>query len=164
VRRCAFSEHNWHDYERTAVGAFGGATSIFATAAAVRLAGPGRLCGVALAPKLRAARDGGALTPAQADVFLAPRPVEELYLTAEDPEQLHNLADDPKCAPVKAGLASLLDAWAEATGDSAPANLSADSFDRETGKHLKGVAKDSFRGTPAGSDRGADRINSPGPR
>ncbi len=165
VRRCAFSEHNWHDYEAHGRSVRSeGYLYIRNRRPQFAWQGPADSVASPSHQSLRAARDGGALTPAQADVFLAPRPVEELYLTAEDPEQLHNLADDPKCAPVKAGLASLLDAWAEATGDSAPAKLSADSFDRETGKHLKGVAKDSFRGTPAGSDRGADRINSPGPR
>jgi hypothetical protein len=44
-----------------------------------------------------------------------------------------------------------------------PAQLSRDTFDRETGAALK-QAKASFRGTPAGAERHADRLNAPGPR
>ena len=44
------------------------------------------------------------LTPAQADVFLAPRPGEELYHTATDPLQLKNLAADPDRLEAAAGV------------------------------------------------------------
>lgn len=47
---------------------------------------------------LRAARDAQELTPAQADVFLALSPSDELYFTHDDPDQLRNLAEDPEHA------------------------------------------------------------------
>jgi hypothetical protein len=115
---------------------------------------------------LRSARDAKQLTPAQADVFLAPRPIEELYVTADDPNQLRNLAADPAHAAAKARLAKLLADWTAATGDTVPAQLTPDLFDRETGaaaaKGKKG--RTNSRGTPAGAERQADRINAPGPR
>lgn len=165
VRRHAFSEHNWHDYEAHGRSVRSeGYLYIRNRRPQFAWQGPADSVASPSHQSLRAQRDAGTLAPAQADVFLAPRPEEELYLTAEDPDQLRNLGDDPKHAAAKARLAALLDAWAEATGDSAPAKLSADSFDRETGKRLPGLAKDAFRGTPAGSDRGAPRVNNPGPR
>ena len=112
---------------------------------------------------LRAVRDAGKLTPAQADVFLAPRPVAELYRTDADALQLNNLVDDPNYASVKERLAKLMNEWTAATGDSAPADLSKDSFDRETGESLK-IKNNAFRGTPVGWDRDASRVNDPGPR
>jgi hypothetical protein len=114
---------------------------------------------------LRSAREAAELTAAQADVFLAPRPTEELYRTATDPQQLENLAaaTDGETAAVKARLASLLDQWVEETGDDVPEALSRDSFDRETGAAL-GIKKQAFRGTPAGWERDAARRNAPGPR
>lgn len=67
----------------------------------------------------------------------------------------------------RAALSKLLDEWTEATHDSAPADITKDSFDRETGKSLlprvKGRAP-TPRGTPAGGDRDAIHTNAPGPR
>ena len=120
---------------------------------------------------LRAARDAGKLTPAQADVFLAPRPGEELYHTASDPLQLKNLAADPAHRAAKARLAKLLADWSAATGDTVPAQLTPDGFDRDTGVAVrppgapKGkAAKAASRGAPAGAERNAAFINAPGPR
>jgi hypothetical protein len=79
---------------------------------------------------------------------------------------MKNLADDPDYASIKKQLAEQLDAWIEATHDSAPADLSKDTFDRLTGKSLlKGKERrEAARGTPAGADRDASHINAPGPR
>jgi hypothetical protein len=98
-------------------------------------------------------------------VLLAPRATQELYFTPDDPEQLNNLAADPARAAVLARMRSLLDAWAEATHDSVPADLSRDEHDRETGRDLeRGEDKRWFRGTPPGSDRDAAHALAPGPR
>lgn len=43
--------------------------------------------------------------------FLYHRPAEELYDTATDPLETHNLADDPAFSDVKAELSDRLDAW-----------------------------------------------------
>jgi hypothetical protein len=53
-----------------------------------------------------------------------------------------------------------------------PAQLTGDGFDRETGVALRAAGatkaakggKAATRGTPAGSERNATRINAPGPR
>ena len=63
--------------------------------------------------QLRSLREAGKLTPEQADVFLAPRPAEELYRTQADPLQMKNLAADPDYASMKERLAKQLDAVVE---------------------------------------------------
>jgi hypothetical protein len=112
---------------------------------------------------LKALRDAQKLTPAQADVFQAPRAAEELYLTAQDPNQLHNLASDPAHAEIKSRLSALLDQWTAETGDAAPAHLTPDSFDRETGESL-GKKKQTARGDYPGLPKNAAQIHAPGPR
>jgi hypothetical protein len=89
-----------------------------------------------------------------------------LYALAADPDQLRNLAADPAHAAVRARLAASLDRWSTETGDTVPAKLTPDGFDRDTGRPVPkaGKGKNAARGTPAGSERQADRINAPGPR
>ena len=163
-RKYAFSEHNWHDYEAhgRSVRSEG---FLYIVNARPQLAwqGPADSVHSPSFQSLRAVRDAGKLTPPQADVFLAPRPAAELYRTDADPLQLQNLADDPNYTSVKARLAKLMTEWTEATGDSAPADLSKDSFDRETGDKLK-LKEQDYRGTPAGWDKDASHINTTGPR
>ncbi len=162
TRRIAFSEHNWHDYE-----AYGrsvradGLLYLINRRPNLPWQGPADSVASPSFQSLRGVRDAHQLTPAQADVFLNPRPEEELYETAADPNQLHNLAGDPRYAAQKQRLAALLAQWQEETADSVPAHLSPDTFDRETGKRLKG--KSSY-GTTPGEDRDAPKVNRPGPR
>lgn len=165
VRQHAFSEHNWHDYAAHGRAVRSeGFLLIRNNRPQEPWQGPADSVRSPSYLQLRRARDAGKLTPAQADVFLAPRPAEELYRTAADPNQLSNLANDPDYASVKARLAKLLDQWTEQTGDSAPADVSKDMFDRETGESLYKRRDTSYRGTPAGWDREAAKINAPGPR
>jgi arylsulfatase A-like enzyme len=173
VRQHAFSEHNWHDYEAhgRAVRS-GGFLYLLNRRPAQPWQGPADSVRGPSHQALRAARSAGPLTPAQADVFLAPRPAEELYDTAADPLQLTNLAADPQHRLTQIRLAKLLAEWSDVTGDTAPARLTGDGFDRETGAAAKAAGatkaakggKAAPRGTPAGSERHADRINAPGPR
>lgn len=165
VRTVAFSEHNWHDYEAHGRAVrTGGWLYIRNRRPALPWQGPADSVRSASHRSLLAARDARHLTPAQADVFLAPRPEEELYDTATDPDQLRNLAADPARAADLARLRGLLDAWTDATHDSAPDDLSRDEHDRETGLQLPGMKGAAFRGTPAGADRDAMHVNAPGPR
>jgi arylsulfatase A-like enzyme len=161
TRRVAFSEHNWHDYE-----AYGrsvradGFLYISNRRPNLPWQGPADSVSSTSHHSLQGARDAGKLTPAQADVFLAPRPVEELYKSADDPDQLNNLASDSHYSAEKKRLSALLAKWQEETADSVPATLSPDGFDRETGKKLK----DKTFGTTPGEDRDAASVNRPGPR
>jgi len=164
VRQHAFSEHNWHDYEAHGRAVRSeGFLYIRNQRPQQPWQGPADSVRSPSHSSLQAARDAAQLTPAQADVFLAPRPTEELYRTAADPQQLNNLATESDYASVKQRLSALLDQWMEETGDDVPSNLSRDAFDRETGKAL-GLKNQDFRGTPSGWSRNAADLNHPGPR
>ncbi len=167
TRRHAFSEHNWHDYEAhgRAIRSDGW-LYIRNARPALAWQGPADSVRSPSHRSLKALRDEHKLTAAQSDVFTAPRPSEELYYTANDPEQLHNLATNLDHEKTKMRLAALLDQWIDETGDAAPESLTRDTFDRETGASLvrgKSASK-SPRGTFPGEPKNATHVNAPGPR
>lgn len=164
VRNHVFSEHNWHDYEAHGRAVRSeGFLYIRNNRPQFPQQGPADSVRSPSHVSLQSARDEGKLTLAQADVFAAPRAEEELYRTAADSPQLDNLASNPNYASVRERLSALLDQWVDETGDDVPEHISGDGFHRETGESLK-IGKDAFRGTPAGWDRDAPKINTPGPR
>jgi len=167
VRRHAYSEHNWHDYEAhgRAVRSDGW-LYVRNRRPAFASQGPADSVRSPAHRSLLAAADAGGLSAAQADVLAAPRAEEELFDTANDPEQLENLAADPSAAERLARMRGLLDAWAEATHDSAPERLSVDEHDRTSGDLLRPKSPDKhwYRGTPPGSDRDAAAVEAAGPR
>jgi N-sulfoglucosamine sulfohydrolase len=141
IRTSVFSEHNWHDYEalermiRTK-------DYLYLINARPNLTncGPADSKTSPAQAALNHLRDLGKLTAAQADVFIAPRPAEELFDVRNDPEQLLNLASVPQYQKKLAEMRGLLDKWRLETGDSTPENLTPDKFDRETGEPLKEAA------------------------
>ena len=163
VRKHAFSEHNWHDYEAHGRAVRSeGYLYIRNERPNKPWQGPADSVASPSHQALLAARKTGELTPAQRDVFLSPRHREELYRTETDPLQLDNLSDKPDHAAVNKRLSELLDAWMQETADSIPQNLSPDGYDRETGKALiKGPLQ---RGTWPGQPREAHKIDASGPR
>jgi arylsulfatase A-like enzyme len=161
VRNFAFSEHNWHDYEAHGRSVRSNEYLYIRNHRKQQMwQGPADSVRSPSHVSLLKRKASGKLSAAQADVFLAPRQAEELYLKS-DFNQLNNLAGDSKHATEKARLAKLMDQWMDETGDSVPDDISKDSFHRETGKALKGLK---YRGTSPGEDRGATKINKPGPR
>lgn len=163
TRHHAFSEHNWHDYEAHGRGVrTDGWLYIRNQRPALAWQGPADSVRSPSHESLKSLRDAKKLTPAQADVFLAPRPVEELYQSSGDPLQLHNLATDAAYAGTTARIAALLDQWTSETGDATPDNLTPDGFDRETGKAIG--KKKQTRGDYPGLPKDAAHINAPGPR
>lgn len=63
-------------------------------------------------------KEKGTLTnPYVLDWFNETKPVELLYYTAKDPDEVHNLADDPYYATKKAELKKALFDWIEEVGD-----------------------------------------------
>ncbi|MBC8353539.1 MAG: sulfatase [Planctomycetes bacterium] len=164
VRRYAFSEHNWHDYEAHGRSVRAdGFLYIRNNRPYQSWQGPADSVRSISHQQLLTLRDSKKLSAAQADVFLSPRPAEELYEYREDPHQLTNLAADPAFADTKQQLSKLLAQWVEETGDSVPKNISRDSFHRETGDRIAKKEAE-YRDTTPGEDRGAVKINAPGPR
>lgn len=83
---------------------------------------------------LTAAREAGTLTPGQARLFEAPRPVIEVYDLEADPHELVNLAGRPEVEAIARQLSRVLDAWIERTEDFPPSRRRrADNTDRVTG-------------------------------
>jgi len=163
IRRYAFSEHNWHDYE-----ALGRSVRtkdfLFITNDRPEKPWQGPADSVrspSFSQLLKRQRDSS-LTPAQADVFLAPRPQTELYETARDPNQLDNLSGNAEFAGIEKRLRKVLSDWRRITGDSVPDRISSDEFDRQTGNRL-GLG-DTFRGETPGESGGAALINRSGPK
>ena len=149
IRSSVFSEHNWHDYEahermiRTK-------DYLYVLNARPNLTncGPADSKSSPTQHALNIVRDAGKLSPSQADVFVAPRPAEELFDVKNDPEQILNLASMPEYQEKLKEMKGLLKNWQINTGDTTSDALTPDWFDRETGKPLKIEQK---RGTMPGS-------------
>lgn len=137
VRTYIHAEHNWHDYDdhgravrserfkyiRNYYPEFANTPSADAVRSPTYLA-------------LRRLRDAGQLNVAQMNCFLKPRPAEELYDVANDPDELRNLAADPQYAATLQNLRAELQRWEKATRDGLPPVRTPDEFDRETGEPL----------------------------
>jgi N-sulfoglucosamine sulfohydrolase len=137
VRNRIFAERNWHDYAARARAVRSERYKYFRnddheqplTPPAVAVRSP-------TFQAMRRLRLEKKLTPEQLASFIRPRPVEELYDLQSDPDELHNLANDPESATVLKRLRTELAAWGHETDDIAPTALSPDEFDRETGEPL----------------------------
>lgn len=162
VRTHAFSEHNWHDYEAHGRSVRHGDYLLLKNFRPnLPQQGPADSVRSPSHQSLLAAKKNDKLTPAQTDVFLAPRPRLELYNVANDPHQLNNLADAEATTDIQQELSIVLDEWMNATCDSVPSKISPDTFDRVTGNKLKNV--NTNEAITPGEDKQADRSNASGP-
>jgi len=137
IREQVFSEHNWHDYEahermiRTKKYLY-----VLNSRPNLTNCGPADSKNSPTQHSLNLVRDEGRLTPAQADIFIVPRPEEELFDVQKDPLQLLNLVSVPEYREVLQQMRSLLSDWQTKTGDTTPEHLTPDWYDRETGAPL----------------------------
>jgi len=161
VRDYAFSEHNWHvggAHERSVRwGDWLFIRNAFPELQSLSVeSGPQYPAGKELWDAHAARR----LSEIQKDVFLKPRPEEELYDVRNDPHQLHNLAGDAQRADVQSHLRGVLDRWTKETGDSVQKNRtpSVSVLGRR-----QGMEPGFQRGDMPGADRNAARRNAPGP-
>lgn len=165
VRRFAFSEHNWHDYEAHGRSVRDGQYLLINNfRPRLPWQGPADSVRSPSHKKLLALKADESLSEAQQDVFLAPRPKVELYDAVADPFQLQNLAGDTQVAHVQQRLQQVLNRWMEETHDSVPEMISPDTFDRETGERISVDEDRAAASLTPGEDRGADHVNAPGPR
>lgn len=138
IRTAVFSEHNWHDYEahermiRTKEYLY-----VLNSRPNLTNGGPADSKRSPTQFALNLLRDQGKLTPAQADVFVVPRPAEELFDVKNDPQQFFNLASLPEYHEQLLEMRRFLINWQFNTEDSTPEDLTPDWYDRETGKSLK---------------------------
>lgn len=161
VRDYVFAEHNWHVFQAHE------RMVRWDKWLYIRNAWPQRqnLCVegantdfMPAASELWQAEAEGKLKPQQRDIFMVPRPAEELYNVAKDPHQFNNVADDPKNKKILEKLRAVLNQWSKETGDTIPENPTNDRQDangKENPNHK--------RGTMPGTETGATKINNPGP-
>ncbi|MGL4462350.1 MAG: sulfatase family protein, partial [Planctomycetia bacterium] len=138
-RDAVFAEHNWHDFEdrqravRTARWKY-----IRSDYADLPLTPPADALRSPTGDAFRARRAADTLTTAQKTIYETPRPTEELYDAAADPDELRNLAGEQAYKVELDAMRGRLDDWLKATGDAPPAVRRPDEFDRTTGEPLKG--------------------------
>ena len=159
VRDYAFAEHNWHVNQAHERMVRHGDWLYIRNAWPDLMA----MC-VESAPKFPAgkelweAHEQGKLNENQRDVFLLPRPEEELYQISGDPDQLSNVVGKPEHREVLEKMRTALNRWTEETGDTIPEDPSNDREDPFGKKD-----PDYRRGTFPGAERGATSIAAPGP-
>jgi arylsulfatase len=105
--------------------------------------------------ELWTAHAAGKTSPLQQDVFLNPRPREELYHVSDDPQQLSNLAGQTRHAETLAQLRAVLERWSQETGDTNPKNPTPHRAGKKSGPQP--------RGELPGESAKATSINRPGP-
>lgn len=136
-RNYVFAEHNWHDQEahermvRTKDYLY-----IKNNRSQYANPGPADSNSSDSYADLKKLRDQGKLNPAQADIFVSPRPFEEFYRIDDDAFQLLNRATPTGENKALEQLRKALEAWSIETDDSVPQNLTQDWYDIETGKAL----------------------------
>jgi len=159
VRDYVFAEQNWHNFPAH-VRMVRQGRYVYLRNARPELPLPGA-SDTFYNPSADALRrlDGeGRLNALQRDVFLAPRPAEELYDVALDPVQARNLALEAEPPPALAQLRAVLDRWTRETGDTVPVQYTPANIILATGERIE-----LRRGEPPGAAAGAARINSAGP-
>ena len=142
IREYAFAEDHWHDYTDHGRAVTDGRWKLirndYYDLAGTPSADAGR------SPtwvEMTAQNMVGTLTVAQQACFMAPRPQWELYDVQTDPDELHNLADNPKFERQLARLRLALGVWTEVTNDFLPTKRTPDEFDRITGEPDHSVRK-----------------------
>lgn len=163
-RNVLFAEHNWHDYEayermvRTE-------DYMYIYNGLPQFANQGPADAV-ISPSMQDIYhfidSTGTTDTAMMDVLLAPRPSEELYLVAEDPDQLVNLAEVPAYREVLERMRQLLQEWQTATADTEPEQLTADWYLRKAEAYIR-TDQHGIRGEMPGAALGADTVTASGP-
>lgn len=161
VRQYVFAEHNWHDYEalermvRTR-------DFLYIVNMRPELAnqGPADAVGSPSFTDLKQAREAGLLTIAQENVFVTPRPREELFDCRSDPDQLINIASLPRYERELAQHRAIMERWRVETDDTTPDHLTTDWFNRETGEPLPA---ERIRGVMPGTEKRATSTVNQGP-
>ncbi len=165
-RNYVFAEHNWHDHEahermvRTL-------THMYVLNSRPNLSNPGPADSLASDSfkSLLAAKEAGTLTHAQADIFITPRPREELFNCISDPYQFNNVASNPEYQDILHHMRAIMTEWRDATGDDTPDDLTPDGFYRDRQELVEGGQRGSRmpRGVTPGFLNYAINVNEPGP-
>jgi arylsulfatase A-like enzyme len=160
-RQYIFAEHNWHDYEaHERMVRSKHFMYVVNNRPNFPNQGPADSNRSPSYQDLKTVRDQGRLSAAQADVFLTPRPHEELFDCLNDPEQLSNIASNEKYQETLDDLRFVMRRWVVETGDDVPENLTGSWYDTETGDRLE---VEQIRKEMPGTRAKATEINEKGP-
>ena len=160
-RNYIFAEHNWHDYEgyeravRTPDFLY-----LINRRPELDNGGPIDANQSLSSFALKKAKSDGSITTYQNDVFLVPRPVEELYDCVRDSLQGVNQVANKNYVKQRDKLSKILKQWQEETGDTEPSHLTPDWYDRRNGNPLSAKGT---RGEMPGLTKNASHINKKGP-
>ena len=176
-RNYVFAEHNWHDYE-----AYERMVSnehyMYIKNERPQFAQRGPLDAVnsTTYAELKQALFNGSITKKQAEIFMSPRPQEELYDLIADPYQFNNLLLGENIPLAYQELKQKLEEWSVSTGDNLPEIITQDWYLREplsgyeiglNGKYfIKKINKTENyekRGEMPGAYTNATKINDKGP-
>jgi arylsulfatase A-like enzyme len=161
-RSVLFSEHNWHDYEAHERMVRNKDFLYIRNARPMQpQLGPADAVGSPSFADLNDLRASDQLTAIQADIFVTPRPFEELYDLNRDPYQLNNLASNPEYQQALSEMRELFMDWKSQTGDNLPGQLTPDWYMKAPG-YVKSRAH-GVRGEMPGKSLNAIEINNKGP-
>ena len=136
-RQYVYAEHNWHDYEaHERMIRSKDFLYILNSRPNFPNHGPADANNSPSFSDLLTLRDSGKLTAAQQEIFVLPRPFEELFDCNTDPIQLLNIASVPSRQETLQTLRKALEYWRTETKDNTPEKLTGDWFNRETGASL----------------------------
>lgn len=160
-RQYVFSEHNWHDHEALERMA---RSQDYLYVLNERPQFPN--CGPADSNRSQSQADLDSLaqrrqlSSEQRDIFIVPRPREELFDVKTDPQQFVNVANDPAYADALFEMRAILQQWRDETADTTPAQLTPDWYARFTGLPLDIERQ---RGEMPGAAKNATSTNAKGP-
>lgn len=161
-RRYAFGEHNWHDHEaHERVVRTPDFLYILNSRPQFPNQGPADALNSSSFRSLQMVKADGTLTEVQYDVFLEPRPGEELFKISEDANQYNNLVSNKEYNATLEALRKVLQAWMLETADNIPDKLTQDWYSRDSGERIEGNYQK--RGQMPGVQNNAEGVNRSGP-
>lgn len=133
-RNYVFAEHNWHDYEaHERMVRNKDFMYILNSRPLLSQTGPADAIDSPSFVALEKLKEAGKLSAIQADIFITPRPSEELYDYEKDPMQFLNIASLPEYNTTLNHMRDILEQWMQETGDNVPENLTKDWYRKKSG-------------------------------
>ncbi len=161
-RNYVFAEHNWHDYEAHERMVRDKEFMYIRNSRIHKpLMGPADAIGSPAHEALVKLKEQDLISEKQGEIFILPRPEEELFDCNTDPEQFNSLAAHASHQDQLETLRTILDEWISATGDSTPGELTPDWYTLEPG-YIK-TKSHGVRGKTPGASKDATRILEKGP-
>lgn len=131
-RNYVFAEHNWHDFEaHERMVRNKDYMYILNSRPEFLQLGPLDAINSPSFKELSMLKESKNLSSFQADIFIAPRPNEELYDCHNDSLQIDNISSDPKYQKVLYDLRNVLKEWMTETGDNIPVTITKDWYIRK---------------------------------